>query len=64
MNGSVWRKSRRSNTSGGDCVEVAVLTGYIGIRDSKAPGAGHLALSVASFAGLVAQVKRGEVGLR
>lgn len=58
-----WRKSSHSNTSGGDCVEVADLVKVIGIRDSKAPGNGHLRLSVAGFAELVALVKRGELNL-
>lgn len=53
-----WRKSSRSNTSGGACVEVARLAGAIGIRDSKAPAAGHLTLSPENFAALLTQAKR------
>ncbi|MFI1580874.1 DUF397 domain-containing protein [Embleya sp. NPDC020630] len=30
-----WRKSSYSGTQGDDCVEVAALTGAIGVRDSK-----------------------------
>jgi hypothetical protein len=54
-----WRKSSRSSTTQDtDCVEVAQLTGNIGVRDSKAPDAGHLSLSVEVFADLLARVKR------
>ncbi|XRQ09066.1 DUF397 domain-containing protein [Actinomadura welshii] len=60
----VWRKASRSG-SGGDggeeCVEVAALAEGRGIRDSKAPDAGHLTLSGESFARLVTRVKRGEL---
>jgi hypothetical protein len=59
----VWRKSSRSGSSGNqsDCVEVAKLSRNIGVRDSKAPDAGHLTLSAESFAHLLARVKRGEL---
>ncbi|RAY12836.1 DUF397 domain-containing protein [Actinomadura craniellae] len=58
----MWRKSSRSGGSSGqtDCVEVAALTGSIGIRDSKAPEAGHLRLSNEDFAALIASVKHNE----
>ncbi len=33
-----WKKSTRSGTSGGECVEVAGnLPGIVGVRDSKDP---------------------------
>ncbi|MDX6429632.1 MAG: hypothetical protein QOE54_1998 [Streptosporangiaceae bacterium] len=58
-----WRKSSRSNTSGGDCVEAARLSGTIGIRDSKQPHAGHLAISRDEFAGLVQRIKQHDLDL-
>lgn len=58
-----WRKSSRSNASGNECVEVASLPEGRGIRDSKAPAAGHLSLSAESFAHLVARAKRDELDL-
>ncbi|WP_412519935.1 DUF397 domain-containing protein [Actinomadura madurae] len=64
MNPPVWRKSSRSGGSagGGDgCVELAALADSIGVRDSKAPDAGHLTLSPESFAQLIAAMKRGEL---
>ncbi|MBC6459944.1 DUF397 domain-containing protein [Actinomadura sp. HBU206391] len=54
-----WRKSSRSGSlENSDCVEVADLNGAIGIRDSKAPGIGHLRISAESFADLLDRVKR------
>ncbi|MBW8482968.1 DUF397 domain-containing protein [Actinomadura parmotrematis] len=52
-----WRKASRSNTTGSDCVELAELGGAIGVRDSKAPNAGHLVLTKPTLARLVAAVK-------
>ncbi|MFE9105316.1 DUF397 domain-containing protein [Actinomadura geliboluensis] len=63
MTEPAWRKSSRSSSTGGDCVEVASLSTVIGVRDSKDPGAGYLALSAESFAQLISAVKRGELHL-
>ncbi|MFG2105125.1 DUF397 domain-containing protein [Micromonospora echinaurantiaca] len=39
LSGARWRKSTRSNGSGGACVEVADnLPGLVAVRDSKDPG--------------------------
>ncbi|WP_341717417.1 DUF397 domain-containing protein [Micromonospora sp. FIMYZ51] len=38
LTGARWRKSSRSSTNGGACVEVADnLPGVVGVRDSKDP---------------------------
>jgi hypothetical protein len=59
-----WRKSSRSSgTANSDCVEVADLSGRIGVRDSKAPHAGHLSLTVETFAALLDRVKRDELNI-
>ena len=59
-----WRKSSRSANSGqADCVELARLTRAIGMRDSKAPAAGHLDLSPTAFAELIARVKRHDLDI-
>lgn len=61
-----WRKSSRSGSGadgGQDCVEVAALAKVRGIRDSKAPDAGYLALSPESFAQLITRVKRGDLDI-
>lgn len=34
LSGPVWRTSRHSNAES-ECVEVAVVPGYVGVRDSK-----------------------------
>jgi hypothetical protein len=58
MNSPVWRKSSHSGgVAGSDCVEVADLSGAIGVRDSKNPAGPHLALSGRSFAQLIGRVK-------
>ncbi|QKW33466.1 DUF397 domain-containing protein [Actinomadura sp. NAK00032] len=56
-----WRKSTHSSgVNDEDCVELGRLSpgAGIGVRDSKDPEAGHLALSVAQFAALIEQVKQ------
>ncbi|WP_141581115.1 DUF397 domain-containing protein [Actinomadura sp. WMMA1423] len=58
-----WRKSSYSGmTDNSSCVEIARLTGAVGVRDSKDPGVGSLVLSVESFGGLVARIKQDELG--
>lgn len=53
-----WRKSSHSSGgTSGECVELKDLGSAVGVRDSKAPEAGYLALSPAAFAELVAWLK-------
>ena len=47
-----WRKSSRSS-SGGSCVEVAHTGLVAGLRDSKNPAGGLLAVNAGAFADLV-----------
>ncbi|TDC54318.1 DUF397 domain-containing protein [Actinomadura sp. KC345] len=56
-----WRKSSRSNTDNGACVELANLPGRVGVRDSKDPAGPALALSPESFRALVRDVKAGSL---
>jgi hypothetical protein len=44
-----WRKSSHSGAQGGDCIEVAELSGIIAIRDSKNPDSCTLNLDYAAF---------------
>lgn len=37
LNTATWRKSRRSSSNGGDCVELARINDTVAIRDSKDP---------------------------
>jgi hypothetical protein len=57
-----WRKSTRSNGAGGNCVEVADLATSIGVRDSKAPDAGHLEFGPRAWATFISQVRNGRHG--
>ncbi|MCP2343063.1 DUF397 domain-containing protein [Actinomadura rupiterrae] len=52
-----WRKSSRSAHEGGDCVEVAELGVTVGVRDSKDPAAGDLALDGLDWRVLVRRVR-------
>jgi hypothetical protein len=55
-----WRKSSHSGgANDATCVEVAGLPGAVGIRDSKAPDGGRLAVSGEAFGVLVRKIKAG-----
>lgn len=55
-----WRKSSRSGTSGqSDCVEIANLSGGIGVRDSKDSSGPRVTLPVERFRRLAADIKCG-----
>ncbi|GAA4231974.1 hypothetical protein GCM10022254_30660 [Actinomadura meridiana] len=56
---ALWRKSTRSNGAGGNCVEVANLDATVGVRDSKAPNAGHLAFTPQEWSAFLTEVKSG-----
>ncbi|MFG2250007.1 DUF397 domain-containing protein [Spirillospora sp. NPDC048823] len=59
-----WRKSSHSGmTDDSSCVEVARLSGAVGVRDSKSPATGNLALPFETFADLVVRIKRDELAL-
>ncbi|MEV5412626.1 DUF397 domain-containing protein [Thermopolyspora sp. NPDC052614] len=58
-----WRKASSSTANGGNCVEVGRIANSILIRDSKAPGAGHLTLSTDGFRSFVASLKEGRLNV-
>ncbi|GAA4104629.1 DUF397 domain-containing protein [Actinomadura miaoliensis] len=60
---AVWRKSSRSGSSGGECVEVARLGSARGVRDSKAPKAGYLAIDHGRWVALLSEIKQGNYDL-
>ncbi|MFG3641686.1 DUF397 domain-containing protein [Micromonospora sp. NPDC047762] len=56
LTNAIWRKSRRSGSSGGNCVEVADnLPGVVGVRDSKDPSGPALTFGPAAWRAFVAQ---------
>jgi hypothetical protein len=54
-----WRKSSRSGSQGGACVEVAGLGDGVAIRDSKNPDGPKLAFTRREMADFAARVKSG-----
>ncbi|MFF4240971.1 DUF397 domain-containing protein [Actinomadura geliboluensis] len=54
----VWRKSTRSTSTGGECVELAALPDGVAVRDSKDPNGPKLLVSHDEFAALVTSLKR------
>ena len=61
LTGVIWWKSKRSNGSGGDCVEVADLDdGGWAVRDSKNPTGPALIFTAAEWAAFTAGVRDGE----
>lgn len=58
FSGAVWRTSSRS-TANRDCVEVAVVPGHVGVRDSKNRSGAALVLSPSAWRTFVGDVQRG-----
>lgn len=58
---ATWRKSSYSGDNGGQCVEIATVTGrVIVVRDSKNPHGPVLALTPEGWQGFTRQVKTGK----
>jgi Domain of unknown function (DUF397) len=53
-----WRKSTYSSGAA-NCVEVAFGSAVVGVRDSKQPEAGHLAVETTAFRSFVDYIKAG-----
>ncbi|RIV40811.1 DUF397 domain-containing protein [Micromonospora radicis] len=64
LNGATWRKSTRSGSGGGNCVEVADnLPGVVLVRDTKDRDGGTLHFSPDNWQGFVNLAKQiGPVG--
>ena len=63
-----WRKSSYSNSSGGSCVEIAVLTGApgehdIAVRDSKDPHGPALTFTARHWRGFTTAIKAHKLDL-
>ncbi|MFF3439608.1 DUF397 domain-containing protein [Streptosporangium sp. NPDC002721] len=58
LTGAEWRKSSRSSTNGGNCVEVASnLEGLVIIRDSKDPGGPVLLFAPSAWRNFLNEIK-------
>jgi hypothetical protein len=58
LTGAVWRKSTRSGSNGGDCVEVADnLPDVVAVRDSKDPTGPVLAFDRNAWHAFVEDIK-------
>lgn len=58
MRDTGWLKSTRSTPASDNCVEVRITDTTVGVRDSKNPACGQLALGPATFDGFLAGLKR------
>ncbi|KAB1914329.1 DUF397 domain-containing protein [Micromonospora sp. AMSO31t] len=59
LTGVRWRKSTRSGSNGGACVEVADnLPGVVGVRDSKDPAGPVLTFTPQTWRAFVVFAKR------
>ncbi|CCH16462.1 DUF397 domain-containing protein [Micromonospora lupini] len=59
LSGARWRKSTRSGSNGGECVEVADnLPGIVAVRDSKDPHGPTLTFMPAAWATFVGKMHR------
>ncbi|OLZ71407.1 DUF397 domain-containing protein [Streptomyces sp. IMTB 2501] len=59
LSGVTWRKSSYSNTSGGECVEVADNLPLVPVRDSKDTTRTPLLFGAGAWSAFVEGVKRG-----
>ncbi|WP_326556712.1 DUF397 domain-containing protein [Micromonospora sp. NBC_01796] len=58
LTGARWRKSTRSGSTGGDCVEVADnLPGVVAVRDTKDRDGGTLTFGPAAWSAFVGFAK-------
>ncbi|MDI2031481.1 DUF397 domain-containing protein [Saccharopolyspora sp. TS4A08] len=58
LSNATWRKSSYS-ADAGQCVEVAITSTAVGIRDSKNPHAAHLTTAPAQWAAFLTTLKAG-----
>ncbi len=56
---SMWRKSSYSGGAGNECVELAVSTDDVGVRDSKNPRAAMLRFKRATFGSFIDELRNG-----
>ncbi|WP_422774011.1 DUF397 domain-containing protein [Plantactinospora sp. WMMC1484] len=60
LSNAKWRKSTRSGTNGGECVEVAEnLPAVVAVRDSKDPAGPVLTFELAAWRAFVNLARQG-----
>ncbi|MGP4083496.1 DUF397 domain-containing protein [Streptomyces sp. KR55] len=60
LSGVTWRRSSYSNTTGGDCIEVAdSFPAIVPVRDSKAPDGPALVFEARAWSSFITTVKDG-----
>ncbi|MEU7822105.1 DUF397 domain-containing protein [Catellatospora sp. NPDC049133] len=57
---AAWKKSSRSDGQGANCVEIAIMTDTVGVRDSKNRRGAVLAYTADEWTAFLAGVKAGE----
>ncbi|WP_433147979.1 DUF397 domain-containing protein [Actinomadura nitritigenes] len=57
LTNATWRRASRSSNNGGDCVEVACVSGTVAIRDSKDPYGPALLLTPRALRRLAAALR-------
>ncbi|MBH1938442.1 DUF397 domain-containing protein [Streptomyces sp. AV19] len=57
MNKASWFKSSYSGGDGTNCVEIALFSSYVGIRDSKAPALRAVTVPEPAWKALVAELR-------
>ncbi|GGJ88076.1 hypothetical protein GCM10011583_19400 [Streptomyces camponoticapitis] len=57
-----WRKSSYSNGAGGECVEIADLSGVTAVRDSKVPSGPRIAVRHAAWGAFVGALRQRQLG--
>ncbi|MFI7147177.1 DUF397 domain-containing protein [Nonomuraea sp. NPDC050022] len=61
LSGAIWRKSSRSGSNGGQCVEVASnIPGIVAVRDSKNRGGPALIFTPGEWRAFLGGIKDGE----
>ncbi|MEV7968530.1 DUF397 domain-containing protein [Sphaerisporangium sp. NPDC088356] len=61
LNTAHWRKASKSGSNGGDCLEVAPLSGgRIGLRDTEAPEKAPFVVSASVWDAFIDGAKKGE----
>lgn len=61
LSGARWRKSSRSSDKA-NCVEVAVTTGAVAVRDSKHPTGGTLIVTPPTWTAFATALRANEFG--